>query len=281
SNQLLPYALPIVTGFGSITNNFPATVKNTSWEFSVNSVNIKQADFNWSTNVNLTIPRNKLLAFPNLATSSYANSLVIGQPITITKVYHALGVDPATGLYTFSSTTDPSNPRYTVDNTAIINTAPKFYAGISNTFSYKRFSLDFLFQYVKQTGLNDFYRMSNPGLFNKNQFVSVLDRWQNPGDQTTFQQFSSTNGSRNQFFAQSTSDAAYADASYLRLKNFSLSWQVTPDWVKSMHLQNLRVYLQGQNLLTFTPYKGLDPETLSVSSLPPLRIITAGIQVGL
>ncbi len=52
SNQLLPYSLPIVTGFGSITSNFPATVQNTSWEFSVTSSNVNTRNLNWTTNLN-------------------------------------------------------------------------------------------------------------------------------------------------------------------------------------------------------------------------------------
>jgi TonB-linked SusC/RagA family outer membrane protein len=281
SNQLLAYALPIIAGFSSITNNFPATVQNSDWEFTLNTTNIRNRDWGWSTNVNLTIPQNKLVAFPNLSTSTYANSLVIGQPITITKVYRSLGVDPASGLYKFASATNPFNPQYTVDNTAIVNTAPRMYAGMQNSLHFKQIQLDFLLQYVRQTGPNALYTLGDPGTFNRNQLTSVMGRWQNPGDVTNIQRFNSTNSDNISVVDASSSTAGYSDDSYLRLKNVSLSWNLNPSWIGTKHVQSVRIYLQGQNLLTFTKYKGLDPENLSVGSLPPLRVVAAGVQVGL
>ena len=123
-----------------------------------------------------------------------------------------------------------------------------------------------------------------PGRFNggfSNQRVDVLNRWQKTGDIASIQRFTSRSSLNSSLSNAGSSDAAYSDASYLRLKNLSLSWQLPEKWIHKSHLQNCRFYLQGQNLLTFTNYKGLDPETQSLSSLPPLRLITVGIQVGL
>jgi hypothetical protein len=77
------------------------------------------------------------------------------------------------------------------------------------------------------------------------------------------------------------SDAALTDASFIRLKNLSLSWQLPGQWRQAARLKYCRVYAQGQNLWTITSYKGLDPETQSATSLPPLRMLTIGVQVGL
>ena len=78
------------------------------------------------------------------------------------------------------------------------------------------------------------------------------------------------------------SDAVIADASYARLKNLSLSYQLPEKWMRSAHLQSARFYLQGQNLFTFTSYKGQDPEVASDHEIyPPLRIWTLGLQLGL
>jgi hypothetical protein len=76
------------------------------------------------------------------------------------------------------------------------------------------------------------------------------------------------------------SDAIISDASFIRLKNIALSYQLPAEWQKRMHLQMARLYLQIQNLLTITHYQGLDPETGGLN-LPPLRMITAGVQVAL
>ena len=65
------------------------------------------------------------------------------------------------------------------------------------------------------------------------------------------------------------------DGSYLRLKNVSISYDFPEVWLKKVRC---RATLEGQNLLTFTPYKGPDPEFSGIGYLPPLRIITAGLQ---
>jgi TonB-dependent starch-binding outer membrane protein SusC len=282
SDELLEYNLPITTGFGGITENFPATVENVGWEVSLHSVNIKEKSFSWSTSINLTIPQNKLKTFPNLSTSSYASSLVAGQPVNIIKAFHSLGVNDTTGVYEFADIKgNPTyNPSYLTDLTKLININPKFYGGFQNLFQYKDVTLDLLFQFVKQIAPNytfGFY----PGTEGYNQPVSVLSRWQNPGDNKPIQKFNSNYSLATTYYYQTESDAGYSDASYIRLKNLSISWQVKNRLVTKSHLQNLRLYVQGQNLLTFTHYAGLDPESKSLGSVPPLRVITFGLQIGL
>jgi TonB-linked SusC/RagA family outer membrane protein len=292
SNQLLPYTLPSITGFQSITENFPATVQNASWEFSLNTINVKGRSITWKSSVNLTIPRNKLVAFPNLASSNYASNLVIGQPVTVQKVYHFLGVDPATGVYQFASKSGPtSSPVYGTDNTVLINTLPKFYGGFQNSFNYHGFELDILLQFVKQIGPVDYYNNGSvlgPGPFYSgysNQPVTVLDRWQKPGDIAPIAKYSSQLFGSSNYYGEitnvQTSDANYRDASYVRVKNLSLSWQLPASWSRGAHFQNAGVFVQGQNLWTITKYKGMDPENQSVTSLPPLRVLTLGVRIGL
>jgi len=103
-----------------------------------------------------------------------------------------------------------------------------------------------------------------------------------PGDLTSIQRYSSTYPLNLTYgmIDVGASDAAYTDASYIRLKNASFSWQIPNGWKKSAHFQSCRLYLQGQNLLTITSYKGLDPETKNSTSLSPLRVWTFGFQIG-
>lgn len=288
SNQLLPYKLPSITGFGSITANFPATVQNTSWEGSLTTSIFKGNKFSWSAELNLTVPQNKLISFPKLEQSSYANGLIIGQPISIIKVSNSSGVDPATGTYIHldKNGSEVPYPSYPSDFRTLINLLPSYYGGIENSLSYGNFQLELLFQFSKQLG-NDITKVMNstllyPGQFFggfSNQSTSVLDRWQKPGDNATTAQFT-TNPSISYYFIGS-SNYLFDDASYLRLKNLSLSYQFPVNWCKTMHLRNARIYLSGQNLLTVSSFKNGDPETQSQSSLPPLRVITGGIQLGL
>ncbi len=67
SNQLLEYSLPTITGQSGIIQNFPATVQNTSFEFTIQTSNIKSQNFTWSSSINFTTPGNKLIAFPDLS----------------------------------------------------------------------------------------------------------------------------------------------------------------------------------------------------------------------
>ncbi|WP_162277598.1 SusC/RagA family TonB-linked outer membrane protein [Chitinophaga rupis] len=283
SNQLLAYTLPIFTGFGSVTRNFPATVQNSGWEFSINTKNISTHDFTWETNLNLTIPHNKLVSFPNLATSTYSYRLIIDQPITIQKVFNYAGVNQETGMYEFYDKQGKRtyNPSFSDDAIPVTVGMPKFFGGFQNSLKYKGIQLDFLFQFVKQLGSNYAFGNNAGTFWSGNQPHYVMDRWQKPGDNANIQRFDGSGALGGQYGLATFSNAAYSDASYIRLKNASVSWSLPQHLVSKLHLQTSSVYVLGQNLLTLTNYKGLDPETLSSRTLPPMRVITLGIKLGL
>jgi hypothetical protein len=75
------------------------------------------------------------------------------------------------------------------------------------------------------------------------------------------------------------SDGTIADAFFCRLRNIELSWRLPASWLKSKAGKVCRIYMQAQNLFTITPYKGTDPETRNMYTLPPLRTIVAGIEL--
>lgn len=286
SNQLLFYTLSTVTGFPSIPANFPAIVQNTGLEFSLSTANIKSTILSWNSAVNLTIPRNKLVAFPNIANTSYQYTLTVGQPLAITKSFHLIGVNDTTGIYEFSDSkgAPTSNPISGTDNTIAVNTAPEFYGGFTNTITYKGFQLDFLFQFTKQRGARQLFQSSSPpGILGYNPGIEALNRWKSPGDKAPIQQFTQSYSS-NAFLAYyyaTQSDYAFTDASYIRLKSLSLSYRLPAVWIKKMNLQNCRIYILGQNLITITKYKGIDPESQRIGVLPPLLVITGGIELSL
>lgn len=287
SNQLLNYTLPSTTGFKTITSNFPAIIQNTSWEFAIKADILKDSRLIWTVNGNLTIPHNKLIDFPGLSSTSYANTYIIGEPVTINRLYHSLGVDPATGKYQYANShgEPTSSPDYYDDRIITKNTTPKWYGGFQNSFIYKGFQLDILIQFVKQTGINNITNNGSsfyPGAFFSgwsNQPITVLNHWQKPGDKKKVAAY--TTNPDETYYNLANADYTYHDASYLRLKNVSLSWQCPSNWCQVVHLQNARIYTQAQNLLTVTSYKGADPESQNLKVLPPLRVITAGIQIGL
>ena len=282
-NQLISTPVSLVTGYSSIQSNLPAQVQNMGQEFVVNTINIKTKNFLWSSAFNLSISRNKLLSYPNLATSGYASVFVVGQPLTIQRVYHMIGVNDTTGLYQFADSKGAPTytPSYQDDRTVIINTAPAFYGGFQNSFQYKGLSLDIFFQFVKQKGKNIFGSFPGMSGLMTNIPVSFLNRWQKPGDIKPYQRVSQTGGDAYRAFGNAKqSDFAYSDASFIRLKNLAISYQLPTRWKQKMHVENCRIYLQGQNLLTITKYNGVDPESKDYG-LPPMRIFTAGFQVTL
>jgi TonB-linked SusC/RagA family outer membrane protein len=283
SNQLINYSLPSQTGFTSILQNFPALVQNTGWEFSLTTENINTGSFNWSSTFNLSIPKNELVAFPGIENSSYTN-LIIGQPLSVISGFHFLGVDPETGVYQFAAqdgkpTTSPSITNDWKNNLG--NLDPEFYGGIINNISFKSWQLTFFFEFRKQKGKNYLFNEVFPPGSMFNEPVSVLDRWQAPGESTTLQKFTSNYGTPaySSFLNLANSDAQYTDASFIRLKNVSLSYSLSALWLKKVSVENCRFYLQAQNLFVITGYKGSDPETQSFQSLPPLRTIVGGFQI--
>lgn len=292
SNQLISYALPLVTGFGNITENFPATIQNISWEFLITSVNVKSRKVNWTSSFNLTIPRNKLLSFPNIDQTTYAsgfNGVIVGQPLGVSKTYHYGGVNSVDGLYQVNDKNGNSSsaPNFPDDYNILINAMPKFYGGFENSLSFKGIRLDFLFQFVQQKGPKQMYYYNEslePGRFSSNssnQPTTVLNRWQKPGDNTPVAKYTTM---VNNVFLWPTdgSNTWYSyEASYIRLKNLSISWQVPENWQRKLHLQSAKIYFRGQNLATITKFTGLDPETKSTTTLPPLRILTFGLQAEL
>ncbi|HTI09223.1 MAG TPA: SusC/RagA family TonB-linked outer membrane protein [Puia sp.] len=281
SNQLINSTLPIQTGFSGIIQNLPALVENNGWEFQLNTALVKSRNFAWDVSLNLTIAQNKLLKFPDLANSDYSSRFAIGKPLNMIKLVHQTGVDPQTGVFQFEdkeghTTSTPSLPD---DYTVIKDLSPACYGGLSNRLQYKGFSLNVFFQFVKQEGFNYALNNATPGSMT-NQSVDVLSRWRKPGDHTNIQLYTTTDpGSAAYTYYSSFSDGAVSDASFIRWKNASLSYSFPAKWGGRIKAQGIRLYLQGQNLLTITNYKGGDPETKNAATLPPLKTITAGIQV--
>jgi TonB-dependent starch-binding outer membrane protein SusC len=283
SNQLINSPLPIQTGFSSIIRNLPATVQNTGWEYQLTTALVKGKNFTWDASFNLTIARNKLLSFPDLPSSGYAGKYEIGKPLTILKLVHSLGVDPQTGLFQFADKNGhiTSTPSFPDDYTVIKDLAPAFYGGCSSQLKYKGLSLTLFFQFVKQQGYNYIYGNATPGSMT-NQPTDVLNRWRHPGDVTNNQLFTTANsGSIAYAYYNSSSDAIVSDASFIRLKNAELSYRLPIKWSGRLKTELIRFYLQGQNLITFTKYKGADPEVMSTTILPPLKTLAAGVQITL
>jgi len=273
SNQLTGIPLPGTTGFTSIQGNLDATVQNTGLEFTLRTVNVQKINWNWITNLNLTFADTKLLEFPHLESSTFANTFVIGEPLNIKKVYNYTGVNTQTGLYDFQDVNNDGLLTTKEDKKTIVNLSPDYFGGLQNSVSYKNWKVDFLFQFVKQKNYNASSYFVIPGS-EGNQLSAAVNHWQKPSDTAPYQMYT-TGVNDPAYTAYSNyfdSDGAISDASYIRLKNISLSYDIP--------LKNFKcnVFLQGQNLLTFTHFNGNDPEFTSLGYLPPLKVFSAGLQ---
>jgi TonB-linked SusC/RagA family outer membrane protein len=279
SNQLVNYGLAPSTGFTYILRNLPAKVQNTGWEFELISNNISKRDFHWTTSLNVSIPKNELLAFPDLEKSFYSSIYVIGEPLNILKTLQSAGVDPQTGLYTFYDFDGSGTVSSPGDQKVIKRLGQIYSGGFQNSFSYKNWALDFLFQFVKQTGRN--YQVNIPGAPGGmyNQPDIVLNRWQKPGEDTNIQKYGVNSTTLPYAYGRLYGDFSVSDASFIRLKNFSISYRHTNEQLNRLGVNSLRIYLLAQNILTITNYLGLDPESQKFNALPPLSMVSAGLQV--
>lgn len=282
--QIIAYKLPSQTGFLNVIKNEGVVVRNFGWEFDMTAEIMRRYHFSWRMNANVTFPKNRLISFPDLSRYNYFIHYSIGYPLNLLKLYHNTGVDKSDGLYKFEDVNKDgtlSDPDYR----NVGNLDPKFYGGVGNTFQWKGLRLEVFLTFRKQTIPNYFYaaffNLMPPGTL-ANQSKWVLDRWQHPGDETKVQRYVTDNviNGESQSYHVWYSDAVYENNFFVKVKNISLSYSLNGNWVKkNMKLSGLRCYLQGQNLITLTNYKGVDPEIPYYFSLPTLRIVTVGLEV--
>jgi len=275
-NQLVGIPLPATTGFSSITSNLNAIVENKGLEFDLNTTPIRTESFQWNSNFNISFPTNKLVSFPGLEGSTYANTYVTGYPTSIKKVYNYEGIDPETGLYIFTDYNGDGKISSPDDKKVIRNVGVKYYGGWSNRISFKTWEFSFLFQYVSQNQLNYNSLIQNPGSMN-NQPVEVLDVWSEDNPDGVYMPYTSGSDSQKSKLLgyYKTSTASIGGASYIRLKNLQISYRIPVN----KYLQDVLLYFQGQNLLTLTNYFGLDPEFVTTGFLPPLKTCSIGLKL--
>ncbi|WP_028375592.1 SusC/RagA family TonB-linked outer membrane protein [Leeuwenhoekiella sp. MAR_2009_132] len=272
SNQLVGYNLPAITGFTSIQANLDATVENTGWEFEA-STNLRAGRFNWQASLNASIPQNRLIAFPGIEESSYANIYKEGESLNIQFLYDYTGVDSETGLYTFKDINEDGVYNFD-DRVRVKDLTRSLFGGLRNELSYGRVRLDFLWEFVLQEG-QQYYPGIAPGRLGAILQEDYERRWQNPGDVAEVQKASQTIDASRAYNRLLTSAGVYTNTSFLRLKTVGLSYELPAE---NWGLNSCVLFLQGQNLLTFTRYRGLDAQSPG-TNLPALQMLTAGLKL--
>ena len=272
-----------ITGEGYRWDNIGAMV-NRGVEVSVNSDIIRTKDFTWNLNANVSYNKNKLVELYN-GVQEYVNSttglkFVVGHPVHEFFLNRYAGVNPANGdalwytkdgeLTTEFNESDKVMTGKTFDS--------PWAGGFGTTFAWKGLSLSAQFSWMADRWVmnNDRFFEESNGLYSTyNQSRRLLyDRWKKPGDITDIPRYGVTAQLDDRFLENS---------SFLRLKNLTLAYALPQTLLKKTNFfTSARVYLQGQNLLTFTGFTGLDPEMSSNiyrAQYPASRQFTLGIEV--
>jgi TonB-dependent starch-binding outer membrane protein SusC len=260
------------TGYNTITSNVDVQIRNAGIELVVNSTNIEKGDFKWTTSFNISRNENKVLTVagfddPDFLDLSEGDTRVIaGYPLGINYLPIFAGVDPNTGdqLILDKNTGKPvklTPASQNANRVPVGNPNPDFFGGIDNNFTYKGFDLGFLFSFQYGNTIYDDgakYQMGGR-LGSWNQRREVLSRWQKPGDITDVPRMSLLEGGNAD---NSNSSRFLYDVSFLRLRSISLGYSLPAFLLKRAKISSARIYLSGQNLLTFTEYAGWDPEVV-------------------
>jgi TonB-linked SusC/RagA family outer membrane protein len=277
---LLNVPVPFRTGFTSFLQNYGA-VSNKGFEVALRSTAIETKNFTWTTEFNVSKNTNrieKLASDISLGASGRNISILRqGYPVNSFQLYKQLYVDPQTGNAVYEDL-NKDGLLTAADRQIVGNALPRYTGGFTNTINYKGFDLGVFFYFQegnKIMNMNDFFMVHGNTQANIGFLPRQLERWTKPGDITDIPRLttSSLNPALNNSAANNYGGAVanlssryLEDGSFIRLRTVSLSYTLPSSFVNRAGFSNVRAYLQGTNLLTFTNYGGLDPEVSSQSA---------------
>ncbi|HEV7350294.1 TonB-dependent receptor [Telluribacter sp.] len=308
----LLYSIPVpaISGFTSTFGNV-GEVQNKGIELELNTVNTI-GEFKWTTSLNVSHNRNKVLSLGlnnepirEISENTITQITEVGQPMAQFYGYKTDGVFmnqtdlDANPAMKYNASARPGDIRFvdvngdgTItpdDRTTLGSPYPDFIYGVTNRLSYKNFDLDIQLQGVqggKVFFLNS--RFIGGDRFNLNALAATADYWRSesePGDGITPRLGA----------PQITAHHAYRflqDASYLRIRNITLGYNIPKQITERAHLNSVRIYATAQNPITFSKYIGYNPEVstngesvtapgIDYGVYPLARTFTLGINIGL
>jgi hypothetical protein len=256
TDLIMQRSIPSVTGYTTTFANIGETA-NRGIDMSLTTVNVRNNDFNWSTTLNASWQKDEIVSLSNGKQNDIANNWFIGQPIGIIYGYKALGLWQKSDIdqyklfnangNTFSpgnvkiqdlngdNKIDPNNDRQIIGWTR-----PRWVVGMTNSFSYKNFTLD-VFIYGR---LN--YKYNYGGEVQAARSVNrVINYYNENNTNAEFQKpiFNAGGAAGDAFF----SALGYLNADFLKIRNISMSYNIRGKSVSKMGLSDLRAFLQVQN----------------------------------
>lgn len=295
-NLLLNRNIPGISGFSSVTDNVGA-VENRGLELTLGGRTIV-GNFIWDSSLNVSFVTNKVKKLVvNNQIISNSHVLSEGHPIGTFYLIDHDGVDPQTGNIKWHDINNDGLVN-NGDRTIVGSVQPDYFGGWINDLKYKGISLNVVFQFAIGQEIYNHSRASYENLgFNRlsgttvlpdgNNHVLVKNRWMRPGDITDIPRASLTRKNWREY-----SSRWIEDGSFIRLKTVTLGYRVGSSVLGNSILDSLRIYLQAQNLLTFTDYTGLDPEVnanardprqagTDFGTLPQTKNLVFGINIGI
>lgn len=309
SDLLLADPLPRTTGFSNILRNI-GSVENKGFEFLLDTRNIVSENFYWNSTFNFSTYKNVVTKLGINDSDIIVGNLPFTQGISVVRVGEPLGAyygNIVEGI--FQETDDIENsaqpnaePGFPIfrdldgdddidgDDRAILGSpVPDFTFGVNNTIGYKNLQLDvFVAGEIGAEILGqNLVQALNPIDIGRNRLaIPVLDRWTPSNTDTRWP--SGVNIGNSAYRSASISSLAIQDASFVRLKNVRLSYDLDTENIKG--LNNAKVYVGGENLLTWTnDYIGFDPEVnnfgnssirVDFNAYPMTRTFIIGLNLG-
>jgi len=279
-DMLLSLNILSESGFTQSPRENAGSMKNSGVEFSADYTTKFSGDLNFNAGLHFATIKNKVLSLLQTGEKTYSGSFKpgsfelteVGHPIASFYGYVADGIfqTPADvkNHATQEAGTAPGDIRFKDlngdgvidqnDQTFLGSPIPKLTYGFNLGATYKNFDLNMYFDGVYGNKIAAAYEYYTYGFFvsNYNLEQAALGRWTGPGTSNTMPRLISTDPNNNSrpssFYLQS--------GSYLRLQNISLGYTLPKALLEKSKIRSLRFYISAENLLTFTKYKGYDPE---------------------
>lgn len=290
-NLLLAVPLAPSTGFFEFMDNV-GSVNNKGIELALDADIIKTRDFIWNFGFNIGLNKNTVVELPN-GEFRQGNQIVReGQDIFTWNMPIWAGVDPETGSPTWEKVLEDGTKEITTSYAEATfqnagTSSPKFLGGLNTMLSWKGFTLSATGNFIYGNMIYNSARVSmdSDGAYTDYNMMSIdnglgWSRWQQPGDIATHPK-PKMNGNND---AHMLSTRYLEDGSYFRIKNVTLSYDFPRSWMKKANIKGLKLYVSGDNLVTFSKFSGMDPEidtedgTYDTNYPVPMTVV-GGVQI--
>lgn len=282
TDQLQNRSIPSANGVTSVFFNL-GKVSNAGVEIGLNTQNITNNNFRWSSDFIFTTNKEKIVDIDGSGNSNYANLWLLGEPLQVYWGYQKDGIfqysDTGKGGslagYYWTKAGNRTNVNYQpgrikiadangdsamspADRIILGSHNPDFTASFGNTFAYKNLELNFLI-YFRVGGL---YRIPRPGLVGRYQTYKV-NYWTPTNPSNEFQQPTQTSDVPFGWEA-----LTYTKATFAKVKNITLTYRVPKMFTEKMHMNNLAFYFSAVNPILIHGYSDYDPETVPYREFP-------------